>query len=176
MHSLAADVARRVTHTSVKFPVSDGRAIEHVDLYEVVAFKFASGRDCARARTNPLDRGSLISLIQLFLYSPHLFFPLSPLSLSRRKEEKGFCHFFFVPISGSSSFSSLHFLHFLADLLSRSSLCPIDLETLMISHRHPRSDISSYGTIELFNPRFLVRSATRDICFHYLGHGTSRRG
>lgn len=30
--------------------------------------------------------------------------------------------------------------------------------------------------MELFNPRFLVRSATQDIRFRYLGHGTSRRG
>lgn len=86
----SAEIAIHSEMPPVKFPVplhtiSGGRVVGHVDLYEVMAFKFASGRDCARARTSPLDRGSLISLIQLFLSSRFSFFPPS-YSLKRGSE------------------------------------------------------------------------------------------
>lgn len=154
MHSFVGDAA--ASYRPLNFPslytISDGRVVEHVDSYEVVAFKFASGRDCARARTSPLDRGNLISLIQLFLSSRFSFFPLS----QKRKRDSATpsCRSPVPLCFHTPSFSSLH--SFLAGLLNRpSQVRPTDLETSTAV----RSGISSCGAMKLFNPSIPPRLA-----------------
>jgi len=190
---------QRIAHTPVKFPVSfqspmaawsststctrwwhlNSRvvviALERVPILSIAGVWFR-WFNCS---SHPL--------VSLFL-SLSLSFSLSPFFSPERERKRereretlpspSSCRSL-VPLHACTSFfSSLHSFTYISWPASWVAFVgtPYRPENFddFLPPRRSRSDISSCGAMELFNPQFLVRFATRDICFRYLNHGTFR--